>query len=125
MSAQPYSVTINSTDKVIISYASGFIKMEDAKEIISQFKAAIQKVNTKEYALIVDGKDAKTVSTDVVPLMQEVLELYAGTPFKAKYMIELNAGIQANQVKRVGGENANELVPIGSVEEAIASFKQL
>lgn len=125
MSSQNYKVTLNTSDKVIISWASGFIKVEDAAEIIRQVREAIQKVNTKEYALIVDGKDAKTVSADVVPLLQEVMGLYTNTPFKAKYMVELNAGIQANQIKRVAGESANELVKIESVEAAIADFKGL
>lgn len=125
MSNQNYGVALNTSDKTIISRASGFIKVEDASEIIRQLKEAIQKVNTKEYALIVDGKDAKTVSADVVPLLQEVMGLYTNTPFKAKYMIELNSGIQANQVKRVAGESADELMKIGSVEEAIAHFKNL
>lgn len=125
MSSQNYKVTLNTSDKVIISWASGFIKVEDAAEIIRQVREAIQKVNTKEYALIVDGKDAKTVSADVVPLLQEVMGLYTNTPFKAKYMVELNAGIQANQIKRVAGESANELVKIESVEAAIAHFKGL
>lgn len=124
MSNPNYGVTLNTSDKTIISRASGFIKVEDASEIIRQLKEAIQKVNTKEYALIVDGKDAKTVSTDVVPLLQEVMSIYTTTPFKAKYMIELSSGIQANQIKRVAGDH-NELVKIGSVEEAIADFKKL
>ncbi|MEO3946360.1 hypothetical protein [Gorillibacterium sp. CAU 1737] len=125
MSAQHYKVTLNSSEKVIISYASGFIKVEDAQDIIDQLKAAFKKVNTNEYALIINGKDAKTVSADVVPLMQEVLELYSNTPFKAKYMVELNSGIQANQVKRVGGEMTNGMISIGSEEEAIADFKKM
>ncbi len=124
MSNQNYGVTLNTSEKTIISRASGFIKVEDAAEIIRQLKEAIQKVNTKEYALIVDGKDAKTVSADVVPLLQEVMGIYTNTAFKAKYMIELNSGIQANQIKRVAGDH-NELVKIGSVEAAIADFKQL
>ena len=124
MSNQNYGVTLNTSDKTIISRASGFIKVEDAAEIIRQLKDAIQKVNTKDYALIVDGKYAMTVSADVVPLLQEVMALYTTTPFKAKYMVELSSGIQANQVKRVAGDH-NELVKIGSVEDAIADFKKL
>lgn len=124
MSNLNYGVTLNTTDKVIVSHASGFIKVFEASEIVRQFKEAVQKVNTKEYALIVDGKDAKTVTQDVVPLMQEVLQLYTETPFKKKYMVELEAGIKASQVKRVGGDSIQVMEPVASVEEAIQLFKK-
>lgn len=123
--AEHYGVTLNTKDKVVLAFASGFVKLEDASDLVKQFKDVAGKVNTKEYVLIVDGKDAKTVTPDVVPLLQEVTELYINTPFKAKYMVALEAGIKTNQIKRVSSDFMGSLQPVASIDEALGLARKL
>ena len=122
MAEKKYGVTLDTKNKVIISMASGFIKENEAKEIINQFKEAIRKANTSEYGLIVDGSDSKPVSPDVVPLMAEVIKLYTETPFKKKYFVEINSALNQTQIKRVGNGAMADFIIVRSQEEAIKSF---
>lgn len=122
MSEAIYGVTVKQAEKVIIAHAAGYIQAKEASGLIQQFREAVSKVNVGEYALIVDGKDAKAVTADVVPLLQEISGLYISTPFKKKFMVQLNVGIQGNQVKRVTEGALGDLEAVSSIEEATKLF---
>lgn len=118
-----YTIDIKQSEKIFLVTASGFIRMDEAKQCIQTFKENLAKINPREYNIIIDAKDQKTVSTEVQELLAEVAVLYVKTPFKSHHTIMFNSAVTKTQVARVNAEFGNKFKFHDTLAEAIKSCK--
>lgn len=103
-----YKIDINTQKKLFHVKAEGFFTVEEAKEFIGAFKAKVKTIDSSQYTLLVDGKDQKTSSADVAPLLETAIGLYIQTPFKKRLSVVLNSSIAMQQIKRIGNKEFND-----------------
>jgi hypothetical protein len=109
---------IDSTKKVFLVKASGVLAAQEIQDFIIAFEENIKKIDARQYALIVDAKEQKTIAPDGAPLLEKVLKLYVDTPFKKRFSVVLESAVAMLQVKKVGKDNIDPFTMVTSVEEA-------
>jgi len=115
-----YKIEDDSTKKVLKVTTAGMFKKDEAINFINEFEKKIKTIDTKQYTLIIDAKEQKPSSTDVIPLQEKAIKLYVDTPFAKRYSIVMDSIITTQQIKRLG---KNELLEnftfVNSIQEAL------
>jgi hypothetical protein len=115
-----YNIEIESAKKVIKVTISGLFNLEEMKNYLDELTANCSKVNTSEYTLIIDAREQKAVSQDVIPYVEKIMKFYSETTFKKKISVVLDSAIAMSQVNRIGKKEVGEFEMVTSVEEAYA-----
>jgi hypothetical protein len=100
-----FNFNINSQKKSFHVSASGSFGVEEAKQIVEEYKNKAKGLNLKEYVLIIDSEAVSVSTPDVVPYMNELIQLYTDAPFKKKYFVSPKSVIASMQVKRVSQQD--------------------
>lgn len=116
------TLDINTSKGIFLVKASGVIAASEIEKFMSDFKDGVRKVDTSQYALIVDAKEQKTIAPDAAPLLEQCLKMYVETPFKKRFSVILDSAVAMLQVKKVGKENVNPFTMVTSIEEAYKSI---
>lgn len=99
----------------------GFITPEEGKSFIEEYESIIKSLDTKNTSLILDGRDLKASTQEMLPMLQGCMMLYMRDNFKKVFMINFASSVTNSQVARVakeiGFDSKYEMVP--SVEEAL------
>lgn len=115
-----YDFKVDSSKKVFTIVGGGMFSLEDAQNFMAEYRANVAKINPQDYVLIVDAKDVKVNSPEVIPLLEEMIGLYASTPFKKKFSVVIESSIAQNQVKRVGKDTlTSTFIFVTSYEDAL------
>lgn len=77
-----YKCKILAPNKILLIEVSGTITGIEGDNIVNEYRRTIQGINTKDYSLILEGKDAVASSFLVLPLIQKFITLCYNTPFK-------------------------------------------
>jgi hypothetical protein len=112
----------DNSKKIFFVYAKGVILASEISDLISSFEEAAKKVDTSQYALIVDAKEQKTIAPDAAPLLERCLKMYVDIPFKKRFSVVLDSAVAMLQVKKVGKENIDPFTMVTSVEEAYSKI---
>lgn len=113
-----YKINVNSLQKRFEVNASGMFKKEEAIAFLDELEEKIKTINPKEYTLVINAKDQKPSTPNVVPLQEKSIKLYVSTPFAKRYSIVIDSAITNNQIKRLGKEELLENITfIQSIEE--------
>lgn len=108
------------SNKTLVLTAEGFITEDEAKRLITEFKAKVSTINPREYRLVIDARNQKASSPAVVPLQHEALKLYMDTPFKVRKSVVIGSAITMSQIKRLGQHELLEKFDfVDSLEEAL------
>ncbi|MFJ7735495.1 hypothetical protein ACIQ2D_04040 [Lysinibacillus sp. NPDC097287] len=76
--------------------------MAEANQYMKDFKAKLSSIpNPKDYHLIINAKELKTVSADVQAVLAETISLYLSTPFKT---VMFDSAISKSQNMRAGNK---------------------
>lgn len=120
-----YKMEIKTAEKIFFIEIAGFFKMEDAKQYMEDFKKNLMRIpNPRDYHLVIDAKEQKTVPQDVQALLEEAIALYVATPFKSHHTVMFNSAISKSQIMRAGNSAfANTFTFHDTVEEALRSCK--
>lgn len=120
-----YTMDINAAEKTFFIKISGFFKMDEAVQYMADFKKNLAKIpNVKDYHLVIDAKEQKTVAQDVQVVMAEAISLYVSTPFKSHHTVMFDSAISKNQIMRAGNTAfANTFKFHDTVDEALRSCK--
>lgn len=117
-----YKIETEAAKKVIKVTISGLFSLEEVKNYLDELSTACSKVNSSEYALIIDAREQKAVSQDVIPYVEKIMKFYTDTPFKKKISVVLDSAIAMSQVNRIGKKEVGEFDMVTSVEEAYAKI---
>jgi hypothetical protein len=99
-----FKIDINSQKKVFHVVTEGFFTVEEAKEYVDAFKTKVKTIDPSQFTLLINGKDQKTSSADVAPILETAIGLYMQTPFKKRCSVVLNSSIAMQQIKRIGNK---------------------
>ena len=115
-----YNFEVNPAKKTFLITTSGMFKKEEAIEFIEEFEKKIKTLDPKQYTLIINAKEQKPSSPDVLPLQEKAIGLYLNTPFAKRFSIEFDSIITMQQIKRVGkNEMLDGFTFVNSLEEAL------
>lgn len=109
-----FKFTVDNAKKVVLISASGMFSKEDALELKNDFIAQSRAINSKDYSLIVDSKEVKPNSPDVVPLLEEMLVIYKDTPYKKKIAVLMDSAVAMMQIKRIGKDSFTDTFSIAT-----------
>lgn len=116
-----YSIKVLEDKKVIHVVTGGFMNEKDGQQIYDKLKQTFSSVNTSKYNFILDTSDYKAVAQDNVPILQEILKLYASTPFRKKFVIMPSSAIAKMQAqKNIKDKSSDEIKYVSSFDEAIS-----
>lgn len=108
---------IKKTFKVTVS---GMVTANEAREYLNNYEQSIKKIDPKQYTMIMDAREQKTVTQDVISLLEEAIKMYADTPFAKKYAIIIDSAVAMLQVKRVGKDDLSQQFEfVKSLDEAL------
>ena len=101
-----YNIEIKQAEKIFLINVSGFIKMDEALNYMEDLKKYMASIpNLKEYHLVINAKEQKTVTPDVQEVLGEAISIYVNTPFKSHHSIALDSITTKSQILRLGSNN--------------------
>lgn len=109
---------VDTSKKVFFVKAAGVIEKPEIIDFASNFEEAAKKVDARQYVLIIDAKEQKTISPEGAPLLEQCLKMYVETPFRKRFSVVLESAVAMLQIKKVGKDNINPFTMVTSVEEA-------
>lgn len=116
-----FKIDINSQKKLFHVTAEGFFTVEEAQEYVNTFKAKASTINPSEYTLLINGRNQKTASADVAPILETAIGMYMKTPFKRRYSIVVDSAVAMQQIKRLGNKEVIESFSFFETEEEALS----
>lgn len=90
--------------KSILVTVGGFITTDEAKSFIEEYETVIKSLDTKNTYLILDGRDLKASTQEMLPMLQGCMMLYMRDNFKKVFMINFASSVTNSQVARVAKE---------------------
>jgi hypothetical protein len=80
---------------------SGFISEDEAKSLMTEYQQKVKTLNAKGTTLILNATELKVLPQEMMPLLQQCMELYMKDGFKNVFMIEFASAITNSQIKRI------------------------
>ncbi len=115
-----YEFQVDNGKKLLLIKGSGMFSLDDAKSFMADYKKQITQIDVKDFTLVIDSKDIKVNGPEIVPLLEEMIQLYAATPFKKRFSVIIESAIAQSQVKRVGkNDYTTAFTFVPSVEDAL------
>lgn len=115
---------IDLQEKAILITVGGFFSQDEATSFIGDYEEKIKSIDTKSTSLILDGRELKASTQDMLPMLQGCMELYIRDGFKKVFMINFDSSVTNSQVNRIakniGFDQRYQMVP--SVEEALKAI---
>lgn len=87
----------------------GFFKPSEAQSYITDYKAIVQKIKTKEYDLEVDASKQAVTDKEVKEIMLEAFKLYNSSGFKSVTIKLKDNPLLKMQCKRILSENGMDI----------------
>src|SRR6185369_17923054 len=68
-----YNVSLNKARKLVTVEVSGFVRLDEVNNIISECEQVVSQFQTKEALILLNFNDAKPTSQDVIPTLERGL----------------------------------------------------
>ena len=119
-----YKIELKTNGKILLINMSGFMTQEESISYIKELKKNIKDISPTQYSIVVDSRELKTFSQQLLGSIEESMSLITNTPFKKRYTIIPKSIIATMQIKRVGmGINKyNDTIFVESYEEIFKSI---
>ncbi len=88
----------------VVITVGGFFTPEEAKTFIGEYESLVKRLDTKSTSLILDGRELKASTQEMIPMLQGCMQLYMRDNFKKVFMIEFDSSVTNSQVARVARE---------------------
>lgn len=96
-----FAITLKNEDKKMDVMVEGMFTSQNAMDFITDYQKNISGIKAAEYELVFDATKLKVSTQEVLPLLENCMQLYKQASFKK---IKINMGDSAvvkGQVKRV------------------------
>lgn len=113
-------VSLDTAKKVLFVKVSGALTLSEIEVYVKEFEDTLGKIDPKQYVLLMDVKEQKTVPQEGVPYLEKCMKLYAETPFRKRFYVALESAIAMLQSKKAGKGSIETFIMVTSVEEAYA-----
>lgn len=119
-----YKMEIKTNEKVFLITMSGLMTEKESVSYIEELEKNIKAINPTQYSIVVDTRELKTTSQQLIGLMEQAMELITNTIFKKRYSIMPKSLVATMQVKRVAKEDNkfNDSIIVESYEEVLKSI---
>jgi len=119
-----YKMELKTNGKILLINRSGFMTQEESISYLEELKKNIKNICPTEYSIVVDSRELKASSQQLLVSIEEAMSLIAVTPFKKRYSILPKSIIATMQINRVGmGINKfNNIIFVESYEEILKSI---
>lgn len=109
----------------LVVTVSGFFTPEEAQAYIADYEKTLKTLKPEETNLILDGKELKASTQEMLPLLEACMNMYVRDKFKKIYMVKFASAVTNSQVARLGKATGlmNNVVMVESVEDALAQCK--
>lgn len=113
-----HSISFDKGKKAMMANLSGNIGVDQANQMLSDFKKVTAGINTREYILIINPENI-TASIFVLPILQSFLQLVAQLCFSKIYLVNSDkyAGIIKQSLNSYG--IANSVAYVNNMGEAL------
>ena len=95
------------TPGVLTIKIGGFFSKEDGEAYIREYNSQLRKINPKTKSLVLDCRELKVTTQDLLPMLQGCIVKYCSDEFKnVKAIINKNQPVLSMQIKKLV-RNAN------------------
>ncbi|HEX3047443.1 MAG TPA: hypothetical protein VHY08_22010 [Bacillota bacterium] len=110
--------------KILHVFTGGFIQRDEGLDILNKLKQTFQSMDTSKYYFILDSGEFKAAFQKDLDVLEEILELYAKTPFLKKFFILPENILAKIQAKKLDKTNLpNDIIEVNSYEEVLSMIK--
>jgi len=92
---------LKNGEKTLNVIIEGMFTSENAEDFIVDYQKNIAEIKPAEFALIFDATKLKVSTQEVLPMLENCVQLYKQTGFKKIIMNMGSSSIVKNQIKRV------------------------
>jgi len=96
-----FTFNLKHEEKTLDIRLDGMATLQNGEEFITEYNKNIAGIKTAEFALVFDATTLKVFSQEVLPMLENCMELYKQTGFKKIIMKMGSSVIVKNQVKRI------------------------
>jgi len=111
-------MNVNPAEKTMVIKVVGFIKADEAANYMKDYQDNINKINTQDYKLVIDGREQSAVASDVVGDMKEAIKMYMNSGFKKFAIVTPQSAVSRIQTKRATTEAGFTGSLVETLEEA-------
>lgn len=109
----------------LVVTVSGFFTPEEAQAYITDYEKTVKTLKPEETNLILDGKELKASTQEMLPMLEACMNMYVRDKFKKIFMVKFASAVTNSQVSRLGKSTGlmDNVVMVDSVEDALAQCK--
>ena len=96
-----FAFDLKSGTKDLNVLVEGMFTQQNAADFINEYQKNISRINPGEYNLVFDATNLKVSTQEVLPLLENCLQLYKQAGFKRIEVNISSSTIVKNQIKRV------------------------
>ena len=92
---------IDLKEKTLLITMGGFFTPDEAKSFIDDYEKTVSSMDTKGISLILDGSELKASTQDMLPMLQQCMEMYMRDNFKKVIVLDFDSSVTNSQITRV------------------------
>ena len=96
-----FAFDVNHGEKIMNIMVEGMFSPQDAEAYICEYNKNVSKIEPKKFEVMFDATKLKCTSQEVLPLLENCMNMYKQAGFKKIKMSMGNSTIVKSQVKRV------------------------
>ncbi|WP_096189924.1 hypothetical protein [Evansella halocellulosilytica] len=96
-----YKFDVDKTNKKMVVTVGGMFTSDEGAQYIEDFKKEVAGISANEYSLVLDGKELKVSSAEIVDMLNQAVQMYFETGFKKIYLVKLDSAVAMMQIKRI------------------------
>lgn len=87
--------------KALVITNSGLFTEDEAKSFMADYQQKVKTLDAKSTSLILNATGLKVLPQEMMPLLQQCMEIYMKDGFKNVFVIEFASAITNSQIKRI------------------------
>lgn len=119
-----YKMELKNNEKVFLITMGGFMTEKESIDYIEELGKVIKTIDPAKYSIVIDSRELKTSSQQLIGYIEQAMELITNTPFKKRYSIIPKNVIATFQIRRIvkKDDKFNDTILVESYEEILKSI---
>lgn len=118
-----YQMNVKSLEKVFNVMVNGSFTNQDVDAFLKDYNKNLSRFAARDFSLLLDCKDLKVSTPDMLKLLGECYKMYMATGFKKVIFIKSSSAIVNSQLKRIADEVGLKASFVDSQAEAMNTAK--
>lgn len=117
-----FKMTLNHIESVMLISYSGVFTVYDAKLLLRDLQSKIKMIRPEDYTLVIDMQEIRPSTPELLPLLEEIKNVYMEAPFKFVYCVASDALMTLKAKKKEESPKRNWFT-VQTVDEALKLVK--